>query len=725
MEKEHSERLEDIRFLLEQRRQTSDEEEHYYDLEGVFAFLQKPESSDTPSDAREDSENAPNEADQDIIIEFSSDALVPDPGFSADMPGVQSAEEPAEDAGVTDEHEQLPPLASQAEYSFSTEDAPVGDGEEQQPVPGQASPQTDAPAQPPVQESAAGASLTAAMGILLHQQLSAGIDVGSAFLKYVGLRSTASGVLQLQSALIEELHGIEEVEDSQEKISRKLKHAAACLRGRFKSTDWVVGAVSGLEVIYKRIALPKMSKKELREAVPWAARKDLPFEVEDAALDFQVLGTTREGKIEKIEIATLATPRQVVDDYLVLYHELGVIPAKITGIPVAIRNVICHCKTLLRQRVLVIEVGAKSTHMVFINQGRLEFHREFSTAADDLFEAFCNGTGLMGAQGGWDRRQARELFDELGLPLDTDPDPRWHERKMEDIGANVRTVIDRLTSEVRRSVDYYRDKFKAAGFDAVFLSGGGARVRHLIDHVAAVLDQQVEVLNPFEVAGVKKWQEKAPAVRQAAHFTVALGLALDKSDSLNLLPEEMKGAHRIRKVRKFLRYAAAATVLTLGMVTAYFTLQLNRFSSDLQRLQQEYQRLVPKQKEYMALKKRLETLQAVADGYQSEIFVNTTAKAHLQALSHLVNSNLALTSITIEPVVLSEAAEGEAREEQPPGTERITISGVAFPDQALEGAHLAAFLLNLEQSGYFQKIQIKNRETRADGTIQFVVQCYY
>ena len=168
MEKEHSERLEDIRFLLEQRRQTSDEEGHYYDLEGVFAFLQKPESADSPAGGTGETEDELNEADQDIIIEFSSDALVPAPGFSADLPGMQVAEEPADDAGDTVEHEQSPAFEPQTEYSFSTADDPDSVDESRQHEPQQADLATKE--QPPVQESAASASVTAAMGILLQQQ---------------------------------------------------------------------------------------------------------------------------------------------------------------------------------------------------------------------------------------------------------------------------------------------------------------------------------------------------------------------------------------------------------------------------------------------------------------------------------------------------------------------------------------------------------------------------
>ncbi len=728
MKKEHSEGLEDIRFLLEHRSRASADDMHYRDIEGVFALLKR-NREQSEQQAKEDArqEDDQNEADQEIIIEFATELLVPDEEFSEKLPALADeppgfAEELQEDhpaePGTTHQHSE----AEDSDFALQQEKSEAAPRSASAGV--SAEEFVSAAADDARKESAAGATLRAAFGVLLQNQLSAGIDVGSAFLKYIGLRATPGGALQVQSVLLDELRGIEEVEDAQETVSRRYQYVADKLRGRFRSTDWVVSAVAGLEVIYKRIALPKMSKKELREAVPWAARKDLPFEVEDAILDFQVLGTVREGKGEKIEIATLATPQQIVMDHLGLFRALGVIPAKITGIPVAVRNVICRSKTLLKQRVLVLEVGARSTHMIFINQGRLEFHREFSTAADDLFEAFCSSSGLAGTNGPWSREQARELFEELGLPLDEEQDARWQERALEDISANVRTVIDRLISEIRRSVDYYRDKFKSSGFDAVFLSGGGAHVRHLLEHVSIALDQQVEVLNPFEVAGIRKWQEVALLRTQPARFTVALGLALDKNDSLNLLPAELKGAHRIRRMKKFLRYAAAASVLALSMITAYFSLQLNRFSADLQRLQQEYQRLVPRQNEYVALKKRLEELQAVASGYQSEIFVNTTAKSHLQALSHLVSRNLALTSVIIEPV-LPEEGEEAADEESPPGNERITISGIAFPDQALEGAHLADFLLRLERSGYFQEVHIKNRETRADGTIQFVVQCYY
>ncbi len=466
-----------------------------------------------------------------------------------------------------------------------------------------------------------------------------------------------------------------------------------------------------------------MNKKELTEAVRWAVRKDLPFEIENAELDYQILGMKKPGAVEKIEVAALVTPQPVVDKSLQLFRNINATPAKLTAAPVAIWSVISRLKTAARTCILVIEIGATRSHMVFINKGRADFHREIPTAGNEMIEAitstFFYGSGHQNISS----EKAIHILSEYGILTAAECASIESEIPLRDIQINLRPVIDRLLKEVRRSIDYYRSKYKIGQIDRIYLSGGGALVKNLHTFLSDELESEVRVLNPFAVAGIQKW-ERFPQLQQLApQFTVALGLAIDNFAGLNLLPAELKGAYRLRKTKKIINWMGSFSMLVLLLFSSYVTIQKSQFSDNIHLLQQQYQELQPVRQRYLQLSKRIDGIKKQISAYSLGGRVKSTAATHLKAISHLITPGIALSSVVIEPEMM--VTEGKEAKEVESGHEKIMLSGLAHADQAREGLNLADFLLKLEKAGYFKDIKMMNRSMRDDGTIEFVIECIY
>ncbi|MDQ7053796.1 MAG: type IV pilus assembly protein PilM [candidate division KSB1 bacterium] len=407
-----------------------------------------------------------------------------------------------------------------------------------------------------------------------------GVDIGTQSLKTVNLHKGAAG-FSLTGYSYHRFNPISEELPEAERFEKRQSQVLSVLNNKFRQHDYITSALTGLEVIYRQLMLPKISKKELAEAVPWAVRKDLPYDIETAALGYELLATAKEGRSEKLKVGTVVAPSQLVAEHLQLYQRLGVLPAKLTAVPVAIWNVVHRDKTLQNQRVLVIEIGARRSHLVFVNQGVLDFHREITTSSKDFIEAISNAMFYDLDLPQLSLDEAVTLWETYGLPRGEAEETIVKGIKLSELSINLRPVLERLVSEIRRSIDYYREKFKVDGIDRIFISGGGACVPNLQRWLAEMLNESVEPLNPFQMAGIKKWEAFAELATCAPRFTVAVGLALDLSGGMNLLPVELQGMHRLHKIKKALRYLALVVVLGLGMSTAFLTLKMQQITAEL------------------------------------------------------------------------------------------------------------------------------------------------
>ena len=89
-------------------------------------------------------------------------------------------------------------------------------------------------------------------------------------------------------------------------------------------------------------------------------------------------------------------------------------------------------------------------------------------------------------------------------------------------------VLTELITEIQRSFDYYRSRYRGESVDQIFLSGGTARFKNIDAYIYSELGIQCQIANPFKkvslsgVSGMsaEEIQEHAPAL------TVVVGLAL-------------------------------------------------------------------------------------------------------------------------------------------------------------------------------------------------------
>ena len=74
------------------------------------------------------------------------------------------------------------------------------------------------------------------------------------------------------------------------------------------STDHVVTALAGDHLSSRRLIFPFRERRKLAQAVPFAVEAELPFELEDVVIDWEIVGGDR----SRTEVMAAIAPRKEV-----------------------------------------------------------------------------------------------------------------------------------------------------------------------------------------------------------------------------------------------------------------------------------------------------------------------------------------------------------------------------------------------------------------------------
>lgn len=544
-----------------------------------------------------------------------------------------------------------------------------------------------------------------------------GLDIGSSAIKYVHVQQSARRLMLVNCGnfVVGRPKGATEAKDRENLAGAVLsQHPELSTCKNTMATT----AVSGMEVIFKSIRLPKMPSRELSRAVPWACRKDLPFPLESAVFGFRKIRSTGKASGAGKHIFVVAVQKERVTNHLDILGRIGLVPAKISTVPAALWQVFRLCVQEDGDGCYgVVDIGANSSHIVFVNQGELQFARAISTAGADFTRALTGSLFLKAGEITIGEEQAERLKRKYGIPADPTPEESVDGIPLVEVSAIFGQVLQRLAAEVQRTTDSYKERFQVPAIKKIYLTGGGAMMPHLRSRLTRELKVEVAVLNPFETISLQGFENAEQIRKTGPRFAVAIGLALDKNRELNLLPAELRGWPPLQVLRRLLKYLAPLFVLVMVLLSQNVTRQLNKVERKFQQLRTEYGRSLPRRQRLERLQQGFRQFERL-DQQLNAIQIHHGAASHLKVISQLIPRDVTLTSLRITPEQRQAAETGETHY-----LDVLTLDGVAFQSRSMAGMTLANFLLALEKSGYFRSIGLRHQQLQENGNLRFTIQC--
>jgi hypothetical protein len=121
-------------------------------------------------------------------------------------------------------------------------------------------------------------------------------------------------------------------------------------------------------------------------------------------------------------------------------------------------------------------------------------------------------------------RSESSTVEAATLPTPVVEDPKAIRRRQ--IFDAILPILDELSMEIRRSVDYFSSRYPSEAVDLVLVAGGSARIAHIDQFLQSQLGVPTAIANPFAGVSVSSRQLSPERLAELApFFPVALGLA--------------------------------------------------------------------------------------------------------------------------------------------------------------------------------------------------------
>lgn len=306
-----------------------------------------------------------------------------------------------------------------------------------------------------------------------------GVDIGSRTLKVIQTRGRTVSVAAVMDTGLpdeEERHYAERMEQFFTSLNLRDKPA--------------VVNVPGSHAFIRTVNFPLMPHGELVEALRWEVKRQLPYPVEDAVFDYVATDTS-----ENIAVTYAACEKQYIQDHIAPLKAAGLNIAAIDINPLSLLRTI---KPGSAGNVVILDIGGANTEIHIVKNMVLRITRTVEVGAETLKRQLMAG--------GMDEAEAERLMrtgtlDELG------------------------GLLAEISTELFRSIDYYKATFKEKAVNEIMLTGGLTLNPEVKRHFEEAFGLPVSVPDPFE--GMELSDESMRALGPV--FSVAVGLTRRKA----------------------------------------------------------------------------------------------------------------------------------------------------------------------------------------------------
>ncbi len=396
------------------------------------------------------------------------------------------------------------------------------------------------------------------------------LDLGSSAIRLCELTQTKAGY-QLTKYYQRDVPFNTELDDDARKQFR-----TDLLKGLLKEAK--VGyrksvlAVTGQSVFSRTRALPPVPDYKLTQIVRYEIQQQIPFALDQIALDFQVLNRTEAGGYD---VLMAAIKVDVVEKQLDVLKDIKRQIDTVDVSPLAAYNWLKHSGEFGEEEecVALLDMGAATTDIVVESGGQFRFTRSLNLGGNDITRAISNAFGM-------DMDQAEKVKREKGFA------PTGDTQRDGKAGEVIGGVLNRLVTEITRSFAYFRSQPGGATISRVIITGGGACLRNIVPYLQRQLAIEVRIAQPLAgLAVAPTAQEVNEHPEQAC---VVLGLALRCCETvpveINLIPPRVRDAAR-RKEQAF--YWA----LSLATLAVIFASIIPDMANDNKHVKQEIEKL--------------------------------------------------------------------------------------------------------------------------------------
>jgi type IV pilus assembly protein PilM len=318
------------------------------------------------------------------------------------------------------------------------------------------------------------------------------------------------------------------------------------------------------EMVFSRfVKLPAIDEEKIERIIFFEAQQNVPFPIDEVVWDYQIVGG---GVDEQIQVVLAAVKADWLEKINRAVEETGLRPSIVDLATTALYNAFRFNYSELSGCSLLIDIGARTTNLLFIEPGRI-FTRSVPIGGSSVTAAIAREFNEPFAAA-----EFRKKLDGSLNPSDASAGPP--DADVARVTKIVRNTMTRLHAEVMRSVSHYCTQQQGNFPERAYLSGGGASTAHIQKFFQEKLRQPVQFFNPLRNVAIEDSADAEEILRSAHLLAEPVGLALRVATEcpiqLNLRPVSVVRRQELERRRPYFVLAAACFVLGLLAWGVYF-----------------------------------------------------------------------------------------------------------------------------------------------------------
>jgi type IV pilus assembly protein PilM len=340
-----------------------------------------------------------------------------------------------------------------------------------------------------------------------------GLDIGSSAVRMVQLHKD-NGSYTVTAAVVAEVENT-----MQNNMTDKDKGAVTAIRQCIDSagiqTRYAVCGVSGPEVAVRPFKFPALPLEEVEGAVRLEAAQVCPFNVDDAAVDYQLMSDPDDAaSVSGIFVA--ATNKLIKrKKQLVASAMLDCVLIDVDSLAILNCFTECEKRQLQRSTIAILNVGSSSTNLTIMGDNSRPFIREMQYAGNDIIKDIAQEHNLSPEA----VAKALRCNGSSSLPLGGQGQPKFDD--------SLAKACQKLAASVTETLRYYTAQEKSTAVHEIFVCGGFSLAKGFIEALSGQLAAKTVLWNPFEKMHCQANEQcRQNLQKNGPAMAVAAGLAM-------------------------------------------------------------------------------------------------------------------------------------------------------------------------------------------------------
>lgn len=215
-----------------------------------------------------------------------------------------------------------------------------------------------------------------------------GLDIGSSAIKAVELRRSGSSIELLgRPAIVPTPENSVEGGVVVDTAAVAGALGDACEMGGFKTKNTFVSVGGDSSVVVRITEVPKMSGKELDEAIQWELDRQTPFPIDQTIYDYQTIEPPdADPNAQNMEVLIAVAQEDMVNAHVDSMLSAKMVPVAVDVEPLAISRALIDIAdgAYADQTIGIVHIGATATLIIIVRKGLLTFVRSVPNAGGGL-----------------------------------------------------------------------------------------------------------------------------------------------------------------------------------------------------------------------------------------------------------------------------------------------------------------------------------------------------